>query len=1395
MSKRSFVRCALAVIVAGAVNVGMARAANEPAKQPSASSNGDTARLDTYGNSGEQRYFALSVAPNIDLPAPQGHEVVVLFDTSASQTGAVRSKTLATLTQFLGALKSNTLVKLFAVDLDAHAFTEKFVAADGPEIAKAVDSLKHRAPLGATDLVAALAAAAESFSGKSTSERSVIYIGDGQSGAHFIDSDTLKKSVKQLVEKRIAVTSYSIGPRTDSSLLAALANQTGGLFVVDGDNATVKQVAAFLAGAAEGTVIWPTKATLPKQFAAAYPKPMPPLRSDRDTILIGVLAKDAKAEAVDVAIAGKACGKDVNLAWTVVPSDSNDDFSFLPELATSAKSNDGVGLATIGTAGLFESRRLMNAAVEEIAKLGSQAAATGNEDAAQRLADEALRRDPNDPTARTVKKALEKQRAAKALGKTPVARAEETPVQVSTKKTSKGILKLEKFRNDQAPAPPNEEFPQDEFGPDEEGLLGSTEQRNAVVRELITRQVENAIAAARDRMGSNPEGVEQDLKLELEQVKQAPELSAELRAQLRDQLESTIREASRRATIQLELTQQAQAAASARLERQRLVQSIERDQEKIKQLMDRFDALMDEGRYALAEETAIEVTDIRPDLPAAVSATLAARNTRYHHQALELRVLRQRGVVDTLYQVELAHIPFPDDEPIIYPAAPVWEELTQRRKKFASVDLKKVGPAEERIKKALEETTSMEFVETPLSDVIDYLKDLHKIEIQLDTKALEDAGAGSDTPITKNLKGISLRSALRLMLGGLDLTYVVKDEVLLITTPEKAGSELVTKVYPVADLVLPIQQTGFSGGFGGLGGSSGGMGGMGGGGGGMGGGMGGGGGGFGGGGMGGMGGGGGGGFFSVPDDAAPANDGLQAFAVKDDLKLKSNPTKIAAPTIKAAEKLHPTKQPTAIDLKLPAGTDLNAAWYEYFTKSEDTSDSQVRESARQLMKARNFSSAIAMIQAALATGQAQPWMYEALGLAMIAGGSDKVEIERALMSAVDFADSTEDLMYAAQYMARNGLEKRALSVFRQVSAAEPLRPEPLQYGLQLASRINDLEGKKWASLAVLKQAWPNDKRELRDQANRTALAVLEQLKVEKRLKEARAFETQLAQALVRDVLVTVTWTGDADVDLLVEEPAGTVCSFRNPRTSAGGVMLGDTASRGAASKEGYSEVYVCPEAFTGTYKMQLRRVWGKLTAGKVTIDLCTDFGTKQERHEKQQIPLGEQDAMVVFDVLQGRRNDPVAQHLVANAAANQLAVNRAILAQQLNNATNNNANTNFALSRAALDGQYPVIRSGVGFQPVIITLPAGANFTCTGVISADRRYVRITVLPLFSQIGQVTTFNTGNGNTTVSPPPGGSGAGGSGIGTPPVGGGGGGGGAAAGAGGQNPAGQNPAGNP
>ncbi len=52
-----------------------------------------------------------------------------------------------------------------------------------------------------------------------------------------------------------------------------------------------------------------------------------------------------------------------------------------------------------------------------------------------------------------------------------------------------------------------------------------------------------------------------------------------------------------------------------------------------------------------------------------------------------------------------------------------------------------------------------------------------------------------------------MRSALKLMLRELELTTVIQDGVLLITTPQEAETRLMTVIYPVSDLVYARDPT------------------------------------------------------------------------------------------------------------------------------------------------------------------------------------------------------------------------------------------------------------------------------------------------------------------------------------------------------------------------------------------------------------------------------------------------------------------------------------------------------------------------------------------------------------------------------------------------------------
>jgi len=502
-------------------------------------------------------------------------------------------------------------------------------------------------------------------------------------------------------------------------------------------------------------------------------------------------------------------------------------------------------------------------------------------------------------------------------------------------------------------------------------------------------------------------------------------------------------------------------------------------------------------------------------------------------------------------------------------------------------------------------------------------------------------------------------------------------------------------------------------------------------------------------------------MFSVPDDlklGPKAKTAPAAPAAKPAAKAKSPANapvaKPAAPAATVKRAAEPTKPAQAINLPISADADAEAAWAKYFAANPEVRDADVRETVRQRMRAKKYNETLGLIQAALRTGNPQPWMYEAVALAMQAAGRPAADVERALMSGIDFSQSTDELMYVAQYLARTGFENRALQIFEQVSIAEPLRPEPYLYGLQLAQRLNDAEGIRWSSLGILKQAWPQSKAGVVEQAKRAAAGAIAELKSKNETKAAEAFQAALDKASVRDCIVKVTWTGDADVDVMVEGPSGEVCTFRNPRTADGGVLLGEATGDGKLGAESvHTETYECPEAFAGTYRATIRRVWGKVTAGKVTVDLYAHYGTPQEKHMHEQIVVGDQDAMIVFDLPEGRRKEALAEHQLANAAQSQLAVNHAILAQQINETANSSQGANASLGAARRDMfGWPAFNQAVGYQPVIIVLPSGTQMSVSGVVSADRRYVRVTPIPVFSGVSSVTTFNLVQGTTGTSTP-------------------------------------------
>ncbi len=342
-----------------------------------------------------------------------------------------------------------------------------------------------------------------------------------------------------------------------------------------------------------------------------------------------------------------------------------------------------------------------------------------------------------------------------------------------------------------------------EFETEDGRLLRRLEQENAVYQQRVEAEVNAGLRTARDRMGVDSEGAIRYLKILHQMLHRAIDLDNEVRTRLLHRIEAAMREASRRSVEESSRRMRAQQNRAEAIERLRQVDRKDRDEIKISQLMQRFNSLKAEGRFREAEEVAVQIRQLDPKNPIVESIVQNARFANNIATVQSLRELKEKRFLETLHQVELSSIPFPDNRPMVYPPAEKWRNLTRKR----AIGLDQASASEERIRNALRQKTRLEFVETPLQDAVEYLSELHDIPIVIDTRALELVGFGSDTLVTKELKGISLRSALNLLLRDLELTYMIQDEVLQITTPEVAEANVKTKIYPLSDLLTPTGGT------------------------------------------------------------------------------------------------------------------------------------------------------------------------------------------------------------------------------------------------------------------------------------------------------------------------------------------------------------------------------------------------------------------------------------------------------------------------------------------------------------------------------------------------------------------------------------------------------------
>ena len=1330
-------------------------------------------RMATFEDAGETS-FALSIGPE-SQDRQRASDVIVFVDTSASQTGAYKRDSLEMLRGFVRNLSGDDRISIFAVDLEAVSLFRGFVSPLDDKVQVAIENLHNRVALGSTDMESMIETAVKGFESDDSRNRNVIYIGDGISRAGILHTDSFTKAVKQLAEKQISVSSFAIGPERNIALLAALANNSGGNIVIDTDAAnSVSKGSMALAETVHGSVFWPQTAKLPENLVEVYPGKCPPMRTDRDTILVGSISD---RNALTMELTGMMDGQKVTKIWSIQPESVSTEFSFLPKMLKEVRKDGGVSLPTVGSAGLAEYARVVDENAVDMKLLGGNLKSSGT----AAIASAAPKAESRVALAARYRLQDEIQEEANPFGdiEDPFGEsADADPVATPSEDLPSVELQMDDSAMEVAP---NQQQPGkimedsvDVIPVPEESIsapivMGSpaaqsdiskmlleaedvrlrdevldVEDRDRIINEKLRKQVQFETERALQEISVNPSAAIERLKNMLEVIDQTPELTQGTVTELRHSLESSLMSATGR-KLEFDQRQRLASQNNATVDSIRAeILNYERNEEKMARLLGQYNSLMQEGNYEVAERVADSVYEAFPNTPEAALATERARIARSHFELLKIRRDKERLFTSAVREIYKSTYPIPGNPPLVFPDAEEWIEKKAIRAKYQNVRLAG-GENERLILEQLDKRVDLVYDAEPFGDVKAELEESMKINIVIDQNL--DGALDEDTEVSANLAGITLGKGLRTMLKQVDATYVVKDEVLLIISIDDENEQeyLVTDVYNVGDLVAPRSSpTAFQGGGGGFGGGQGG----GFGGGGFGGGQQGGGGGFGGGGFGGGGQGGGGGVFCIQDAAV-------GFSISDEAP--ATPMKPNTVSFKPGNLI-----------ELAPSADPNAAWNAYF-KSNTPESKAVRATVRYMVSQQRHDEIVALINGAIRNNQGDSsWMFQALGISMQFLGRPNSEIERAIMSGVDLSDDLHDAMIAAIYMSRNGMIDRSLRVLEDLAKTSPSLVQPYEVGLAIAERNDHYEGMRWASIGVLSQEWPN-KPELTKRARYAAAAVKTQLKKAGNVEELVAFENELQAAKHRDCFIEVSWTGDADIDVYVEEPGGTICSRLNPRTTAGGVYYGDVYSTGKSESGLMKEQYVLPKGFSGDYRLIIRRLMGEVTSGKVNVAIHNHFQSTSEASLQKAVKIDSKGAVVLFKLNGGRRTDDLDQHTLETLVRKKIAIKQSVMAQKMAQFV---SPSGFAFqvdgpggvgggNAGGSDDFFPGANNGgggdqnnqfstfspsvVGYQPQITQLPTGTSLQVNHATTADRLYVLISATPNLRTITEVQTFNiTGN---------------------------------------------------
>jgi tetratricopeptide (TPR) repeat protein len=436
-----------------------------------------------------------------------------------------------------------------------------------------------------------------------------------------------------------------------------------------------------------------------------------------------------------------------------------------------------------------------------------------------------------------------------------------------------------------------------------------------------------------------------------------------------------------------------------------------------------------------------------------------------------------------------------------------------------------------------------------------------------------------------------------------------------------------------------------------------------------------------------------------------------------------------------------------------AKLDPTKVWQEKLDQRPVNDPGVVIAVADFLFEHKQFQHAAEFLKATLRQGQvARPWVYEALIVALKESkqGTSE-EIERAQLSLLDIQPQSADgYIRAAQTMAEDKRFDQALAFCQQASQLEPNRPQIYTQAMTYARQLKDHQAMEWAASNLLSRDWPSDNVNLQEKARGEVESLAALLKAERRQAEAAKMAAVADRSKVRDLVIELSWQGEAGLALQVKEPIGTMASFEHRQTPGGGTLVGDTLTEPASS-------YVAAEGFTGDYEVTIRRLYGQPLGAKAKVKIIQHKGTPEQTERIETVVL-DRDVKLHVTLDQGRRTSlaqispapatPQTEAVASRSTGSAFNKLRAVSDPELvmpESSTRGGVGSPGGAADTRFGSQSPGSSSSngqvAGQQGVNGLGINGIDLTAQAVIEGDRdgqRYVRLSMAPVFQTVTRVT---------------------------------------------------------